>query len=96
MTHDLAIAGCGRCPFAGREEPGVWRPACKAALWLDPEAREWYRPFEVREGGEWVFPSPPPDWCPLRAGTVTVRVETEDGARMPQDDPPGRSTGEMA
>jgi hypothetical protein len=78
MTHDLAIAGCGRCPFAGREEPGIWLPVCKAALYLDRENRQWYRPFEVRDRGEWVFPSPPPDWCPLRAGAVIVRVAAAD------------------
>jgi hypothetical protein len=78
VTHDLAVAGCGRCPFAGREEPGIWLPVCKAAVYLDPEDREWYRPFEVREGGEWVFPSPPPEWCPLRAGAVTIRVAAGD------------------
>jgi hypothetical protein len=83
MTHDLAIAGCGRCPFAGREEPGIWLPVCKAALWLDPEAREWYRPFEVREGGITVFPAPPPGWCPLRAGAVTIRVETPSEEHRP-------------
>jgi hypothetical protein len=76
MTRDLAIVGCGGCPFAGREEPGIWVPVCKAALWLDPEAPWWYRPFEVREGGEWVFPPSPPEWCPLRSGAVTIRVET--------------------
>lgn len=75
-TRDLTIAHCSACPFATRADPDY--PACKANLHLDPENRVWYRLFETSVDGDWVFPAPPPDWCPLRAGAVRIRVDASE------------------
>lgn len=81
-TRDLLISHCAACPFAGRANPDY--PACTANLRLDPENRAWYRLFEVFVDGDWVFPTPPPEWCPLRAGAVRIRIDTgEDKGRCP-------------
>jgi hypothetical protein len=67
------VTRCGECPFACRGQVMPFVPQCA---------------FEVMFGGgdfrnlgawsnerqAWVFPDPPPIWCPLRQGDVVVRI----------------------
>lgn len=76
MTPTLAVTRCGGCPFHTRDGH---EPACAAAVYLDKSpAGGRIRRF-TREDGAWseqwetfVYPSPPPAWCPLRTAAVTI------------------------
>jgi hypothetical protein len=75
MTH-LHIPACAACPFAGDWGSGMFRRrACLAPPFLDrgnPDAEP--RRFDLTADGLSRYPSPPPDWCPLRQGDLTIGV----------------------
>lgn len=63
------VTGCSDCPFV--LDSIHESPTCLLQLHQDPASRR--RPPDT---GPWLA-SGAPDWCPLRAGTVTIRLVTK-------------------
>lgn len=62
---DFAVAGCLGCPFAHFEAREYWDEC------THPKAPDAPLPGDgLSEDNE----AGPPDWCPLRSGSVTVRL----------------------
>lgn len=76
MRDSLEIRHCASCPMATRDFHGD--AACGARIYLDPGNPE----DRVTLGDG--YPSPPPDWCPLRASPVTLSV----AASVPEEGTP--------
>lgn len=63
LRHDPE-SGCVECPFANDEAGAVCQATTRD---LGGDAWEWARRVD---GG--LMPTPAPEWCPLRSGSVVV------------------------
>ncbi len=65
----LAIDRCLDCPFLGSgRQAGMLYSYCREVGRVDRDHRTHLLPTAA------VADGPPPDWCPLRAGPVTLEV----------------------
>ena len=82
MKH--IVTRCTHCPFARMQKSMGGIKSCVGVYWLgdrDNMDTPTEREFDTYvEGGKLksLFPETPPDWCPLREDSYSVKLKLED------------------